>query len=222
MTDLTPGTVYYVEIMSITAAGETVADPRRTRQGPCCPAGPGPPSASTASGPRAIIQRYPDFTGYFGGGFTLPTGSRGTAPHRGELHGRRRPPLGLFSLPLDFGYSRLNSKQLRPAAGHRRQPDRLELDVEPDRPIQPQRPLRRILYGRLWPLQPAAADYPGHFVDRRVSATPGGDSAAAGTYPTRTYWANTRLMPADTTSAAASLSAGPAASSSSPRPAFTA
>ena len=110
MTGLTPGTVYYVEILSMTAGGETV---RRTlnepARAPAAPSAQAPPPLPPGPPPKPNhYSEIPHFTAYFGGGFTLPQGTAGDRfTTGGNFMGGAGPRFGFFSLPVDFGYNRM-------------------------------------------------------------------------------------------------------------------
>jgi len=117
MSNLTPGTVYYVEIVSVTAAGETarqrLGEPARPPIQPVPP--PPPPPVPNRPVNVSHYQEVPRFTAYFGGGFTVPTGVAGDRFNiGGNFMGGAGPRWHWFSLPVDFGYSRMDSQQYDP------------------------------------------------------------------------------------------------------------
>jgi opacity protein-like surface antigen len=114
MTNLTPGTMYYVEITSVTAAGETA---RRSLGGSGRPpVQPAPPPPAPVPPPPPVktsnYEEVPHFTAYFGGGFTTPLEAAGDRFNiGGNFMGGVGPRWKWFSLPVDFGYDRMSSKR---------------------------------------------------------------------------------------------------------------
>ena len=123
ITGLTPGTVYYIVITSVTEQGQSV---RYTVSQPQPAPAPPPPPPATVPPPvhhpasSNPFEHLPHLTAYVGAGFTIPVGTSDTNQIQNRLDygwnvmGGVGPRWGAFSLPVDFGYSRMNTKNYIP------------------------------------------------------------------------------------------------------------
>ena len=132
------------------------------------------------------------------------------------------PRWGFFSLPIDFGYNRMNSQQYNQQLNIGANLTVWNLTLNPTVQFNPKGRFGAYVTGGYGLYSRRVQITQASWSTAASCAIPGGAFATVEPTQRRPYSANTPLIPADTTSAAALPSADLQASSSSPKHAITA